>query len=104
MAMTAFQYRFIEELMKEPCGNASAAYRNAGGAAKYAKQGANKLLKHPKIAEGIRRQQELLTQQTSYGLVEAHNDIRRAMESSQNVDEWYRGVELLIKLHGLARQ
>jgi len=44
MAITAFQYRFVEELIKEPTGNATAASRNAGGFSKYAKQSANKLL------------------------------------------------------------
>ncbi len=101
MAMTAFQYRFVEELIKEPTGNASAAYRNAGGFSKYAKQSANKLLKHPKIAEGIARQQELLAQNVIYGLVEAHEDIKRGMNSAENSEDWLKGVEMLIRLHGL---
>ena len=101
MAMTAFQYRFVEELIKEPTGNAAAAYRNAGGSTKYAKQSAIKLLKHPKISEGIARQQELLEQKAAYGLVEAHEGIRRGMYRAESAADWLRGVEMLIQLHGL---
>lgn len=101
MTMTAFQYRFLEELIKEPTGNATAAYRNAGGSSTYAKQSANKLLKHPKIAEGIARQQELLEKNVAYSLAEAHEDIRRGMNAAQSATDWLRGVEMLIQLHGL---
>jgi phage terminase small subunit len=58
--LTPRQQRFVEEYLVDPNGHQAAL--RAGYAPKCARQTANKLLKHPEIAEAIRRDRDARSQ------------------------------------------
>lgn len=63
------------------------------------------LLKKPEIQEHIdyqmKRYQQTLEGEISYTLKDAHIDIEMGKRMSATAGEWFKGVELHMKLHGL---
>ena len=81
--------------------NAKAASERAGLNYKSALA----LLKKPEIQEHIdyqlARYTQTLSDEVSYTLKDAHIDIEMGKRMASNAGEWFKGVELHMKLHGL---
>jgi phage terminase small subunit len=81
MGLTAVQQRFVDEYTANPA-NAAEAARKAGYKASRAKVTACELIKHPKIAEAIKRQRAQIREQTNYNRDMAINDLLEVINNS----------------------
>lgn len=61
--------------------------------------------KNPSIAAHVEaicaKHQAVLYQEVSYSLADAHADIEMGKRMAANASEWFKGVELHMRLHGL---
>ncbi|RDE25140.1 hypothetical protein DV711_06180 [Motiliproteus coralliicola] len=55
------------------------------------------------IAQLSAEKAEILAKEVRYSLEDAHMDIEQGKKMSANAMEWFRGVEMQMKLHGLGQ-
>jgi hypothetical protein len=69
---------------------------------------ANTLLEDPSVQHHIemlhKDRMDIASELVKYDLVDAHLDIEMGKKMSANAMEWFRGVEMQMKLHGLAQE
>lgn len=102
MALTALQERFVQSFASDP-RSATAAYRRAGGTVgSGASVAACRLLQHPAVAEGIRREQERFFQEQHRIRDDLFFELKKVINCpNASATEKLRAAELLCKLFGL---
>lgn len=102
MAMTALQERFVSAYAADP-RSATAAYRRAGGSSGAgASVTACRLLQHPSVSEGIKREQDRFYQEQARIRDDLYCELKIIINRSDTTaTEKLHAVELLCKLFGL---